>query len=164
MEQQWQIQRTGGVCSGTGRQLEIGEEYYAALVETETGFERRDFSISYWESQKPEVYSFWKTVIPQPNQKKKLFVDDGVLINFFERLAEEKEELKVNFRFVIALILMRKKLLKYEDSRVEGDGEIWKMRFVRESRTHEVVNPHLDDEQIGQVSSELSSILQGELE
>jgi len=41
--------------------------------------------------------------------------------------------------------------------------EIWEMRFVRDSRVQEVTNPRLSDEQIQQVSQELSAILQGEL-
>ena len=101
--------------------------------------------------------------MPLPNQKKKLFVDDEILINFFKRLEDEKEPIKVHFRFVLALILMRKKILKYEDTRREAGQEIWKMRFVKETEMHEVVNPELDDPQIEQVSQELSSILHGEL-
>ena len=97
------------------------------------------------------MFSFWKTKIPEPSQKKKLFVDDSVLINLFERLAEEKEELKVNFRFVLSLILMRKRRLKYEDSRRDGTREIWSMRFVRETETHDVFNPQLTEEQIQEV-------------
>ena len=161
--EQWEIQKTSGICSGTGNELQPGEEYYAALIDTENGFERRDYSVAYWQEHKPEVYSHWKTQIPLPNQKKKLFVEDGILINFFERLAQETQPERVNFRFVLALILMRKRLLKYEDSRRDGLEEIWKMRFVRETKIHEVVNPQLDDDQIEQVSKELGSILQGEL-
>ena len=164
MAEQWEIQRSEGRCAGTERVLEPGEEYYAALVDLKDRFERRDFSCVYWEEHKPEVYSFWKTQIPMPNQKKKLFVDDGVLINFFERLADETDELKVNFRFVLTLILMRKRILKYEDSHKEEDKEIWKVRLVREKEFHDVINPRLNDEQIGQVSGELSAILQGDLQ
>jgi hypothetical protein len=163
MTEQWQVQRTAGRCAGTDRPLVPGEEYYAALIDTPAGFERRDYCCQYWQEHSPQVYSFWKTRMPLPNQKKKLFVDDGVLINFFERLGDEKEPLKVNFRFVLALILMRKRLLKYEDSRREDGREIWTMRFVRETQTHAVINPQLGDEQIEQVAQELSHILQGEL-
>jgi len=161
--EQWQVERTSGLCQGTGNKLQPGDEYYAALKETESGFSRCDYSREYWEEHKPEVYSFWQTQVPMPNQKKKLFVDDGLLINFFERLAEEKELIKINFRFVLALILMRKRILKYVDSRREDDVEIWRMRMVRSTDIHEVVNPHLDEEQIQEVSQELSQILQGEL-
>ena len=161
--EQWQIARSSGVCAGTGKKLEPGDEYYAAIIDKGTSFERVDYSCQYWQEHEPKVYSFWKTHIPLPNQKKKMFVDDGILINFFERLADEKEQIKINFRFVLALILMRKRLLKYEDSQRDGNQEIWKMCFVREKQIHEVVNPQLDNEQIEQVSQELSSILHGEL-
>jgi hypothetical protein len=161
--EQWEVEKCAGFCVGTGRKLEPGEEYYAALIDKQSHFERQDYSREFWQEHHPEVFSYWKTKIPLPNQKKKLFVDDGVLINLFERLGQEEEPMKVNFRFVLALILMRKRLLKYEDSYRRDITEIWKMRFVRETQIHEVVNPQLDDEQIQQVSQELSTILQGEL-
>jgi len=161
--EQWQVQRCAGICAGTGRKLLPGEEYYAALIDKQTCFERKDYGLDYWQQHQPEVFSYWKTRMPLPNQKKKLLVDDGVLINLFERLAQENDAVKINFRFVLALILMRKRLLKYEDSYRQGVMEIWKMRFVRDSRVQEVTNPRLSDEQIQQVSQELSAILQGEL-
>lgn len=161
--EQWEVQRSTGKCSGTGRELRPGEEYYAALLDKLDTFERCDYCVEYWESARPQVYSYWKTAMPLPNQKKKLFVDDEIIINFFKRLEDEKEPIKVHFRFVLALILMRKKILKYEDTRREAGQEIWKMRFVKETEMHEVVNPQLNDPQIEQVSQELSSILHGEL-
>jgi len=164
MVEQWEVQRSEGKCDGAERTLEPGEEYYAALVDLKDRFERRDFSCDYWDEHKPEVYSFWKTQIPTPTEKKKLFVDDGVLVNFFERLANETDDLKVNFRFVLTLILMRKRIVKYEDTRSVEGKEIWKVRLVREKESHEVVNPQLDDEQVQQVSQELSAILQGDLD
>ena len=90
-------------------------------------------------------------------------MDDAVLVNLFERLAEAAEERKVQFRFVLALILMRKRMLKYEEGRRDGEKEVWRMRFTRGTEIHEVINPQLNEEQIGQVAEELRAILQGEL-
>ena len=161
--EQWQVQRTAGQCAGTEKKLEPGEEYYAALIDRKTYFERLDFCCQYWQEHTPEVFSFWKTHMPLPNQKKKLFVDDQVLINFFERLADETEPIKINFCFVLALILMRKRIIKYEDSHSQEAKEIWRVRLVREKKIYELVNPNLNDAQIEEVSHELSSILRGEL-
>ncbi len=163
--EQWQIERGSGVCAGSGRELEAGEEYYGALLETDEGFVRKDYSIEYWQEHKDEldVYCFWKTRVPLPNQKKKIFVDDAILINFFERLAREQDQTKLNFRFVLALILMRKRLLKYDDTVRHQGREIWRMHFVRSKDVHEVENPHLNEEEIQQVSEQLGEILQGEL-
>jgi hypothetical protein len=160
---EWDINKPLGQCFGTSREIEPGEEYFGALVRTEEGLQRRDFCAEYWESEKPDVFCYWKTKLPHPDQKKQLFVDDQMLMAFFERLANETEQEKVNFRFVLALILMRKRILKYDDTRIDDGKEIWRLRIVGDKQIAEVVNPHLDEEQIEQLSSQIGEILQTDL-
>ncbi|MHC4075625.1 MAG: hypothetical protein ACYSRR_05040 [Planctomycetota bacterium] len=160
---EWQINKPLGQCYGTGAEIEHGQEYYAALVDSPEGLQRRDFSVDYWQGQKPQVYCYWKTKLPSPDQKKKIFVDDDMLIAFFERLAAETEQEKINFRFVLMLILMRKRKLKYDSSRIEDDIEIWRLKVTGENSFVEVINPHLNEEQIEQLSSQLGQILQVDL-
>ncbi len=164
MMDEWEIEKPLGQCYGSGRKIEYSEEYFAALVETNQGLQRRDFCAEYWQEQKPEVFCYWKTKLPHPDQKKQIFVDDEMLMAFFERLAEESKQEKVNFRFVLALILMRKRRLKYDSSKIVEGKEIWRLRIVGSDREFiEVINPNLDEEQIEQLSSQLSQILQVEL-
>ena len=160
---EWEINKPLGQCSGTERTIESGEEYFAALVETEEGLQRRDFCADYWESQKPDVFCYWKTRLPEPGQKKQLFVDDQMLMAFFERLGKETEPEKINFRFVLAMILMRKRILKYDETINKDDKEVWRLRIVGEKHTVEVVNPHLDEEQLEQLSSQIGEILHTDL-
>ena len=160
---EWEINKPLGQCHGTGNKIEYGQEYFGALVETEEGLQRRDFCADYWESQKPEVFCYWKTRLPEPGQKKQLFVDDQMLMAFFERLEKETEQEKINFRFVLALILMRKRILKYDETKNEEGREIWRLRIVGEKRIVEVVNPHLDEEQVEQLSSQIGEILQADI-
>ncbi len=160
---EWEIDKPLGQCCGTGKKIEYGQEYFAALVDTNEGLERRDFCADYWESEKPNVFCYWKTRLPRPDEKKQIFIDDEMLMAFFERLEREKEQEKINFRFVLALILMRKRRLKYDPPKVEASKEIWRLRVVGEKEFVEVINPHLDEEQIEQLSSQLSEILQTDL-
>jgi len=160
---EWDINKPLGQCFGTNRTIDPGEEYVGALVRTEEGLQRRDFCTDYWESEKPDVFCYWKTKLPHPDQKKQLFVDDQMLMAFFERLEKETEPEKINFRFVLALILMRKRILKYDDTRIDDDREIWRLRIVGDKQIAEVVNPHLDEEQIEQLSSQIGEILQTDL-
>ena len=161
---EWENEKPLGQCWGSGKKIEYGEEYFAALVETNEGLRRRDFCAEYWQEQTPEVFCYWKTKLPHPDQNKRIFVDDEMLMAFFERLAEETEQEKINFRFVLALILMRKRRLKYDLSKTEDGREIWRLRIVGSDKQFvEVINPNLNEEQIKQLSSQLSQILQVEL-
>jgi hypothetical protein len=159
----WEINKPLGQCCGSGRKIESGEEYYGALVETEQGLQRRDFSNEYWEREKPPVYCFWKTKLAAPNEKKQLFVSDDMLMAFFERLAPETDPEKVSFRFVLALVLMRKRRLKYDATKMDAGREIWRLRIPGDKDLVEVVNPHLAEEQVETLTSQIGQILQADL-
>ena len=58
---------------------------------------------------------------------------------------------------------MRKRRLKYDSTRTEGDKEIWHLKVAGEKQFVDVINPHLDEQQIEHLSSQLSQILQAEL-
>jgi hypothetical protein len=85
------------------------------------------------------------------------------LVSFFQRLAGENEPARVQFRFVLALILMRKRLLRYEDSGAKDGAEMWRMTLVSDHSIHEVINPRLTDDQIEDVSRQLGTILHSDM-
>ena len=160
---EWAINRPLGQCCATGKKIEGGQKYYAALVETEQGLQRQDFCSEYWLANKPKVFCYWKTKLQEPGQKKQLLIDDDMLMAFFERLANETEQERVSFRFVLALVLMRRRRLKYNSVKMDGDREVWHLRVAGDSRMVEVVNPQLDEKQIGQLTSQIGQILRADL-
>jgi hypothetical protein len=160
---EWEIDKPLGQCCATGRAIEPGEEYYATLVQTEQDFARRDFCAEYWTQNKPMVFCYWKTKLPSPDQKKHLFIDDDMLMAFFERLGTETEQEKVNFRFVLALVLMRRRRLKYDSSKMNDGKDIWRLRITGTQDFVEVINPNLGEQQVSQLTTQIGEILQGEL-
>ena len=167
MAKDYDIAKTGGRCVACERELSAGEEFLATVREDGEGLTRHDYCPACAEKRpadEPGVLAAWRTRAPKPQEKKRLFVDDDVLVSFFERLAEAEEEAKVNFRFVLALILMRKKLLVYDRLRKEPDGrEVWLMHFRGQEQPHEVLDPKLDDEKIAEVSGRLGEVMEVEL-
>jgi len=130
------VPRALGKCAVCGRSIEGGERLFAAVRETPTGLERLDIAPEHWEAfDKSHLLGFWQTVMPAAEQKKKVFVDDEVLCTLFERLADATETAKLNFRFVLALVLMRKRLIIYEETRKEEGHDVWVVRLKgREDR------------------------------
>lgn len=151
-----------GVCAATQRRLEPAEQFYAVLFETPEGFERRDYGLDSWDGPPSGFFSFWKSRVPETKEKKQLFISGDALAHLFVRLGDCQEEVKKHFRFVLSLILMRKRLLKYEQTSRKGGSEYWRMKLVRDQSTHEVLNPKMTDEQIEKVSRELGAILHGD--
>ncbi len=174
MAKEYNITRTSGRCAACDKEMVPQEEFAAAVLEApadaEEDFLRRDYCMACWpEAEKDlagrdDVFGTWRSRVPKPKEKKRTFVDDELLVNFFQRLDGADEPAKISFRFVLALVLMRKKLLVYERSRPgEGDSEIWTMHFKGDDATCEVIDPHLDEDRIAEVSEQLGAILEGEL-
>src|SRR2546423_1519238 len=119
----YEVARPAGKCAVSGEPIAQGEKFMAALRETPPGFERVDVSLAAWpQFDQKDVVGFWQATMPASEQKRKMFVDDEVLCDLFERLKDTTDPPKLNFRFVLGLILMRKKMLLYETSRSE-DGK-----------------------------------------
>jgi hypothetical protein len=157
--------RPAGVCAATGRPIAPGEKFIAAVRETPTGLERLDVSPEAWPGfDRANLLGFWQATMPQPEQKaKKLFVDNDVLCTLFERLADTSEPAKVNFRFVLGLILMRKRLVIYETTRSEEGRDVWVVRLKGREDRLDLVDPKLSEGQVAEVSQQLGEILNEEL-
>lgn len=160
----WDVGRSASGCTRCGRAFREGDEHYSVLLDAGTSFARQDVCPECWPQQpQSATLGHWKTRVPKKDAKKRRFVDDDVIVNFFERCDGAEDPLKLNFRFVLALVLMRKRLLKYEDSAVENGREVWRMKVVGRGETTKVVNPKLNEEEIAQVSEELGKILNAEV-
>ncbi len=167
MARDYQISKTTGACQSCGRALEPGESYVAAVLDADGELVRQDHCQSCWNASPrdgAESLASWRARVPLPRQRKKLFVDDEVLRGFFERLADSEDEAKVRFRFVLALVLMRKKQLVYEGSSSDPQGrEVWSMRARGGEEVHAVIDPKLDEQSIAEVTADLGQILEADL-
>jgi hypothetical protein len=163
MTQQWEVEPAAGRCAVTGRRLEEGEEFYSALFEDGEVFRRCDYSLDSWNGPPEGSYCHFKSRVPIKEKRKKLLVDNELLVSFFLRLGDETEPARLQFRFVLMLILMRKRILRYEGSAVEDGVEVWRMVLTKDRSEHRVANPRLTDEQIEGVSAQLSAILHGDM-
>lgn len=168
----FEISHPSGECAATGHTIEIGEEFVAALAERdgEEALERLDYSIEAWDGgARPmpplKLFGFWRGEMPEPNSKRPLFVDDDSLVDLFEQLADEDDERKVVFRFILGLILVRRKLMRLERS-VKGK---MLLRWTKAGggggggdESVEVTDPGMTEEAISQVAGQIGAIMFGD--
>jgi len=154
----WDINTHTVSCCTCESSFVEGTQFISNIVDNDGELERRDYCIPCWEKlDKEESFYFWKSLF-SPEKKKKIFIDDDTLMDFFSRLMEEDNENKQNFRYVLSLILMRKKILKFEDVCKEGDREYMIMKD-KEEREYRVCDPHLNKETLSEIKQQMSSIL-----
>jgi hypothetical protein len=160
----YDVPRPAGKCAVCNRDIQPGEKFFAAVRETATGLERVDVSAECWEGfDRSNLLGFWQTTMHSPEEKKKLFVDDEVLCNLFERLADATEPAKLNFRFMLALVLMRKRFIVYEETRHEEGRDVWVVRMKGKDQRLDLVDPKLTEQEMAEVSQQLGQILNEEL-
>jgi len=169
MAKDYNIRKTSGQCSICDKQLEAGTEFTATVSEGPDELLRNDYcdacSESLSETVSAAVLCKWRTVVPHPEEKKKLLVSDDLMVNLFERLSETQDPSKINFRYVLALVLMRKKLLIYDRMATDDEGrEVWSMhlRASDPSDEHLVIDPKLTEDQLAEVSDSLGEIMEGD--
>lgn len=146
-------------CMASGRELMVGERYFTALVETGDRFERRDFAAEAWHGPPSGTFSYWVGKVPATPGHQKPRFDDDLLDDCFHRLEHATEPSRVNFRYVLALLLIRRKRLRFEESRYVGQEERMLLSCPRTGRRWEVLNPKLSDEQLKEVQAEVFQVL-----
>ena len=102
-----QIQGLTRVCAATGQSLGPGDAYHAVLVEDNGQFVRRDYALSAWPGPPEGAIAHWQARVPVQEPKRRLTINDELLLECVVRLADTTEPAKLNFRYVVALLLLR---------------------------------------------------------
>jgi hypothetical protein len=156
---EYQIQPHTRRCAITGRELKPGERYFTALLEQGDKLLRQDYSSEAWQGPPAGAFGYWSGQVPPPDEGRRPVVDEELLLECFQRLEGQEEPGRVNFRYVLALLLMRRKRLKFEEARVEGPREILRLRCPRTRDVYEVVNPRLTVAELATTQDEVFKVL-----
>jgi hypothetical protein len=155
----YQIQPSTRRCAVSGRELKPGEKVYSVLLDENGKFVRKDFSVEAWQGPPQTAFSFWVGRVSSGDKKRRPPIDDELLLDCFERLDGQTEPEKVNFRFVVALLLMRRRRLKFEEARTEDGQEVLYLRCHQTGAHHCVLNPNLSEEETAAVQQDVFQAL-----
>ena len=162
MSSDWNMPRRAEECVGCRRVFEIGETFRALLYASDAGYERRDYCLACQPPPEPAPIGSWRTRRPEPTAKKIQPFDREAIYGFFERLENASTLDQIQFRFVLALLLWRKKALKMERTIDEGGREVWEFIAPRSGVLHRIVRPDLDEQQLERLSLQLEQLLAGQ--
>lgn len=153
----------------TGEPIEPGDRFVAMLIELadEGRLERRDVSLAAASENVPlgegdRVVGAWRTVMPEPSGKPEPFLDAESLCDLVEQLGGATDGRARGLRFVLALLLARKRLARVTASDERGLALVWTKASGKATDPPEpfmVEDPGLDDSSINEVTEEFSRLL-----
>jgi hypothetical protein len=157
---EWSINKGSHVCFLCEKTFPEEEVYLSALYDENNEFSRKDFCVECWDKKDNEnSFSYWKTKTLKKPEKVERYARIDVFNDLFNKLENEKELSRVNFRYVLSLYLMRKKVLKLMSSHKSGDNEYLVLHNVKEGIDTEVLKPRLSKEEVLAVTDEIGKLV-----
>jgi hypothetical protein len=163
MQQEWNIKSRSEACDATGRPFVEGEIFYTALFHDGEGFRRTDLSEEAWTARTADptsepIFSSWRSKFepPAPPAPEALRRDDAE--GMLRQLMESQDPAHLNTRYLLAVMLERKRLLKPQKSPEKGTL-IYEHASTGE--TFIITDPQLSLDDLVAVQEEVSGLLAG---
>lgn len=166
LQESWHVRTRSRECAATQRAFTDGETIVTALYPDpeSSGYVRRDFGLDAWgalpdDAQRP--FSFWKSLYAAPaasgvaDPEEKLSAEE-----ILRRLVDEDADHTENTRYILAVMLERRKLLRETDHQRTANGIL---RVYEHRKTGEVFlirDPDIPLSQVEGVQQEVMVLLE----
>ena len=161
MNQDWTIQHRAERCAISGEPFNDGDFFYTLLYDERGEFRREDLSEAAFQARNENIqpYSFWRSKFEQPVAAPETLGKQTAEDLLRRYMAESSPELS-NARYILAVMLERKKLLKEIDVKRADDGSM--TRIYEHTKTGEafiIPDPQLRMDQIADVQTQVAGLL-----
>ncbi len=157
---EWYINRGTKTCFLCEKTFPEEEVYFSALYDEKNAFIRNDFCVECWGKKgDADIFSYWKTKVPKKPETVQMYANIDVFYDLFNKLENENDLLRINFRYVLSIYLMRKKILKLISSHKSNGNEYLVLLNVKEGKETEVLKPQLTKEEVLSVTEEIGKLV-----
>jgi hypothetical protein len=161
MSSEWEIKARSRQCARTRETFENGATIYTLLFRDRVGFKREDISETAWQQIKENVapFSFWKSKFQAPAPAAPEAMPKESVEELLRRLVSEDLPEHSNTRYVLAILLERKRTLKQVDIRETAEDKILIYEHVKTGEAFLIPDPRLRLDQLESVQQEIYSLL-----
>jgi hypothetical protein len=163
MQTDWTIQGRSGRCSVTERDFAEGEFFYTLLFRERDSFRREDLSEEAWRERDPAAetpYSFWRTKFEPPPPAEPEALGKETAEDLLRRYMAGHDHGHANTRYILALMLERKRLLKQIEVKEDTHARTLVYEHVKTGEVFVIPDPDLRLDQIETVQTEVAALLQ----
>jgi hypothetical protein len=167
INENWNIRTRAPVCAHSAAPFADGDEMVTVLIEDETTGEllRRDYAVSSWKAVEPTLttpFSFWRTAFTATkSEARPEIAAKETAEDLLRRLVAEDSITTENTRYILAVMLERKKQLKQTGTRETEDATFLVYEHGKTGEVYIIRDPELKLDQIADVQTEVSRLLSG---
>jgi len=129
----FEVQRCTRVCATSGRQLQPGEWFYSVLTVSGADVERHDFGAEVWQGPPTGALGWWKAQMPEANARKINWAPNDVMLHLLEEMETQPE--LADMRYVLTLLLIRRRVLRLEETTHDDVGQEWLTVYSHKKET-----------------------------
>ncbi|MDR2391249.1 MAG: hypothetical protein LBE84_06200 [Planctomycetota bacterium] len=166
MAENWRIPRRTRICARSGQALDLTKPFFSALIERNDSFERLDFSIEAWpEVEKESFHSYWRNKGEDEKPNRRFPIDFERLRTFFDSLEGTEGRERSLLRYVLALILARRRKLRLDGMARTPNGDRLLLHDGRNGgRDLEVFAPEATREELEKAQEKLNQLFDCDFE
>jgi hypothetical protein len=159
----WSYGRRHPSCVDCEREFVDGEAHFSLLeISAEADLARVDVCEACWGRRSPEEGSIWWRARRREAKKQGLAIDMEALEAIFHQLADKTEERHRELRYVLCLLLMRKRRLLMNRAVRRSGGEFLLVRRPRRKDEIAVEVFDLAADRLDEIRSSLQRLFEGE--
>jgi hypothetical protein len=163
MNQEWSIQARGVACSVTGIPFEAGQYFHTLLFDDKTVLRREDLSEEAYKQRSddaPQPFSHWRSKFEPAPPKAPEALGKQTAEDLLRKYMADPNPGLSNVRYILALMLERKRQLKEVEVRRNEDGSLTRIYHHGKSGEAFVIpDPGLKLSQVAEVQAEVAGLL-----
>jgi hypothetical protein len=159
---EWDIQTRADACTACHRPFVDKEAYHTLLSMEATGYHRRDLcGACHANAPRAGVLSYWQGEYKVPPPPPPEPIQKETAETLLRKLVESSDPAHAATRYILAVMLERKRILKHRDTVNEkSGGELLVYEHAQSGESFTIPDPHLRLDQLEQVQREVSELLQ----
>lgn len=158
---EWDIQSRADACTACQRAFADKEAYHTLLSMDASGYARRDLcGACFAGATRDGVISYWQGEYKLPPPPPPEAIQKETAETLLRKLVESTDPTHSAARYILAVMLERKRLLKHRDTVQEESGtELLVYEHARTGESFTIPDPKLRLDQLAQVQEEVSALL-----
>jgi hypothetical protein len=163
----WNIQSRAHACQACHKHFADKESFHTLLFDQKHAYERQDLCEACWTAQfshgatdRKGFISHWQSIYAVPPAAPPEAIQKDTAESLLRKLVEQNEPAHLGARFILAVMLERKRLLKVKAQVVDEGRRVFIYEHVRSGDLFNIPDPNLQLDQLEEVQRDVAHLLE----